>query len=151
MTREYKFSTIVSKVSSFVDNPVHTVKVFWKYLLNEDRYYFGRRGMECRGTMSPAKMIEPSDLQNDLQAPQYRLRASGYVSEPPTFCLHALHFGLQKNSWLLHSPKNLFLEKLHHDKIVFNDTLTICIEKSTLIELKGFIFVFLNFTNSLTL
>ena len=49
--------------------------------------------------MSHAKMSsKPSDLQNDLdlQDPRNRLRASRYVSEPPSFCLHALAFGLQQ-------------------------------------------------------
>ena len=36
-----------------------------------------------------------SDLQNDLQAPQNRLCSTSYVSEPPSFCLHAPHFYLR--------------------------------------------------------
>ena len=47
------------------------------------------------------------------------------------------------------STKNLFFEKSQHDEIVYNDTLTICIKNYILIEIKGFIFVFLNFPNSL--
>ena len=49
---------------------------------------------------------------------------------------------------ILHPP-HIFFQKSQHDKIVYNDTLTFCIKKSILIEIKGFISVFLNFTNSL--
>ena len=44
--------------------------------------------------------------------------------------------------------KNFFFKESQHDKIVYNDT--IFIKKSILIEIKGFIFAFLNFTNSLS-
>ena len=47
------------------------------------------------------------------------------------------------------STKNLFLKNSQHDEIVQNDTLTFCIKKWILIEIKGLYFVFLNFTNSL--
>ena len=48
-----------------------------------------------KGAISAAKMTsKPPDLQNDLRAPQNRLRASSYISEPPPFCLHAPHIGL---------------------------------------------------------
>jgi len=45
--------------------------------------------------------------------------------------------------------QNLFFEKSQYDKIVYNDTLTICIKNSIWIDIKGFIFVFINFTKSL--
>ena len=59
--------------------------------------------------MSPAKWTSESpDLQNDLQAPR-----------TPPFCLHAPHFGLQKNIKLLHPPNSFFFEKSTQDKIVY--------------------------------
>ena len=62
---------------------------------------------------------------------------------------HPAFWSSTKNIWLLHQPKAFFFEKSQHNKRVFNETLTNCIKKSILIEIKGFIFVFLNFTNSL--
>jgi len=80
---------------------------------------------------------EPPDLENDLQTPSWclslRLRASTILSPCPAFYIH----------------HKSFFKKSQHDKIVYNDTLTFCIKKSILIEIKGFISVFLNFTNSL--
>ena len=62
-----------------------------------------------------------------------RLWASAIQSPRPTFWSW-----LNKNSAFT-STKNLFFEKSQHDKIVQNDTLTICIKKSILIEIKVFI------------
>ena len=67
----------------------------------------------------------------------------------PPFCLHAPHFGSNKKYLAFISTKNLFLKNSQHDEIVQNDTLTFCIKKWILIEIKGLYFVFLNFTNSL--
>ena len=77
---------------------------------------------------SPAKMTsEPQDLKNYLQ---WRPR--------PAFWLQLAFI----------STKNLILKNSQHDEIVQN-TLTFCIKKEILIEIKGLYFVFLNFTNSL--
>ena len=49
-----------------------------------------------QGHIGPHEMtLKPHDTQNDIQAPQKRLRASRYVSKPSPFCLHASQFGLQ--------------------------------------------------------
>ena len=51
-------------------------------------------GRGWRATMIPAKWpSEPPYSQNDLQAPQNRLRASCYVPKPPPFSLYVSHFG----------------------------------------------------------
>ena len=87
--------------------------------------------------MSPTQL--PLSLQIWKMTSRLRRGASRYVSEPPPVCLHAPHFTSTTN----------FFQKSQHNKIVYNDTLTFRIKKSILIEIKGFISVFLNFTNSL--
>ena len=82
---------------------------------------------------------------------RYKTGLPASVTSPslPPFCLHAPHFGSNKKYLAFISTKNLFLKNSQHDEIVQNDTLTFCIKKWILIEMKGLYFVFLNFTNSL--
>ena len=67
----------------------------------------------------------------------------------PPFCLHAPHFGSNKKIFGFYFHQEPFFKNSQHDEIVQNDTLTFCINKWILIEIKGLNFVFLNFTNSL--
>jgi len=70
-------------------------------------------GRGCRGAMIPAKITsEPPDLQNGLQAPQNRLRASRYASDSQPFSLHAPHFGLQLKIFGYYIHQKLFFQKI---------------------------------------
>ena len=71
-----------------------------------------------------------------------RLQASAILSPRPAF------WSQIKKYLAFTFTKNFFFKESQHDKIVYNDT--IFIKKSILIEIKGFIFAFLNFTNSLS-
>ena len=64
------------------------------------------------------------------------------------FCLHALHFCSNKKIFGFYFHQEPFFLNSQHDEIVQKDTLTFCIKKWILIEIKGLYF-FLNFTNSL--
>jgi len=90
-------------------------------------------GRGCRGAMIPAKMISE---------PQWRHQASRHSVSTPRILAPI------KKYLSFISTKNLFLKNSQHDEIVQNDTLTFCIKRWILIEIKGLYFVFLNFTNS---
>ena len=80
----------------------------------------------CRMTSRPRETVSQ---------PQWRQQASSR---------HCLHL----NYLAFISTKNRFFKNSQHDNKVQNDTLTICIKKCILIEIKASI-LFLNFTNSL--
>ena len=82
----------------------------------------------------PAKLVSQ---------PQWRHQASRHSVSTPRILAPI------KKYLAFISTKNLFLKNSQHDEIVQNDTLTFCIKKWILIEIKGLYFVFLNFTNSL--
>ena len=106
--------------------------------------------MGCRGATIPAKMTsEPQYLQNYLQAPQNWSPSLCDVTKFPAILLHAPHFGSNKKIFGFYFHQEPFFLNSQHDEIVQNDTLTFCIKKRILIEIKGLYFVFLNFTNSL--
>ena len=88
----------------------------------------------CRITCRPRKTGLPASVTSPSLTP---------------FCLHARILAPIKKYLAFISTKNLFLKNSQHDEIVQNDTLTFCIKKWILIEIKGLYFVFLNFTNSL--
>ena len=89
------------------------------------------RGKEVQRRHEPRKndirvskfAVRPPDLGKQSPCFSLPLQASAILSPCPEFWYSI------KNIWLLHPPKTFFFEKSQHDKIVYNDTLTICVKR----------------------
>ena len=89
------------------------------------------RGKEVQRRHEPRKnyirvskfAVWPPDPGKSSPCFSLRLQASAILSPCSEFWFSI------KNIWLLHPPKTFFFEKSQHDKIVYNDTLTICIKR----------------------
>ena len=137
------YSTIISATFLFLSNFVFIS--FFLVLFSSFHVHFSFDLLSPPTREGVQRPHEP--CINDLWASRFAEKPPGSV---PLDVSPSLRHSVSNKKFLAFTfTKNHFSEKSEHGKIVQNDTQTICIKKSILIEIKGFISVFLNFTNSL--